>query len=139
MLNTIAKRFFQLPRLRPSGEIITVTESAWIKLKAISKQLPQSHFIFTAKGGGCGGFNYELRPLQPDDLKESQHHTTMEQDGVLLTVDPLVEMHLIGTKIDFKSEDFKAGVWESKFEFIPDPKLASTCGCGVSFTPRDKD
>ena len=46
-------------------------------------------------------------------------------------------MYLIGTTIDFINEDFNKGIFESKFIYNIDKKLASSCGCGISFTPKN--
>ena len=46
-------------------------------------------------------------------------------------------MHLIGTEIDYIEEDINKGIFESKFVFNIDKKIASTCGCGVSFMPKN--
>ena len=45
-------------------------------------------------------------------------------------------MYLIGTTIDYESEDFEKGRFESKFTFTPDKDFATSCGCGVSFNPK---
>ena len=45
-------------------------------------------------------------------------------------------MFLLGTVIDHVSEDYSKGRYESKFLFKVDPKLASSCGCGISFSPK---
>ena len=45
-------------------------------------------------------------------------------------------MFLLGTKIDYVNEDYSQGVYESKFIFEPDKDLATSCGCGVSFSPK---
>ena len=46
-------------------------------------------------------------------------------------------MYLIGTTIDYINEDFSKGVFENKFVYKIDRELASSCGCGVSFMPRN--
>ena len=45
-------------------------------------------------------------------------------------------MFLLGTTIDYMYEDYNYGIFESKFIFLPNKKLASSCGCGISFTPK---
>ena len=47
------------------------------------------------------------------------------------------EMALLGTTIDYISEDYNQGVFENKFIFTPDKDYASSCGCGISFTPKN--
>ena len=59
------------------------------------------------------------------------------QDKDVKVYDPIAEMYLIGTTIDFLEEDYTKGVFESKFVYQVDKNL-STCGCGVSFTPKNR-
>ena len=48
-------------------------------------------------------------------------------------------MYLLGTTIDYISEDYSKGQYESKFVFNVDKKFASSCGCGISFSPKNLD
>ena len=45
-------------------------------------------------------------------------------------------MYLLGTTIDYINEDYKNGIYESKFKFDIDKDLMTTCGCGISFSPK---
>lgn len=118
-----------------SNNIITVTKSAWKRSQDISDKINNPHFIFSAKGGGCGGFSYELKTAD----EEIPVGTTLQRDGIQLTVDPMSELYLVGTTITYIVENPQAGIWESKFEYIPDSKMATACGCGISFNPRTPD
>ena len=96
-------------------------------------------FLFGVNSGGCNGFNFQL-----ELLKESDYHTInklkpniLEYDNVKLYIDPMSEMYLIGTTIDYVNEDYSKGIFENKFIYNVDKKLASSCGCGVSFMPRN--
>ena len=62
--------------------------------------------------------------------------TIIDNESTKLLIDPIAEMLLLGTTIDYVSEDFSKGIFENKFTFTPDKKLATSCGCGVSFNPR---
>ena len=64
--------------------------------------------------------------------------TILENKGLKVVVDPISEMHLFGTTIDYVKEDYSKGIYESKFKYDIDKSLASTCGCGVSFMPKNK-
>ena len=46
-------------------------------------------------------------------------------------------MFLIGTKIDYINENYSKNIFESKFIFTPDKNFATSCGCGVSFNPKN--
>ena len=61
----------------------------------------------------------------------------LTNNEVNLYIEPISEMYLIGTTIDYINEDFSKGVFENKFVYKIDRELASSCGCGVSFMPRN--
>ena len=63
--------------------------------------------------------------------------TIMGKNNTELVIDPVSEILLSGTTVDYMTEDYKNGIFESKFIFTPDKDLASSCGCGISFTPKD--
>ena len=118
---------------------IQITNIAWKKIIEISTKKNTSGFIFSAKSGGCNGFNYNLQLLNKDIYKEivNKEPIILEKEKIKLVIDPLTEIFLLGTKIDYISEDYDKGIFESKFIFEPDKKLASSCGCGISFTPKN--
>ena len=122
---------------------ITITNCAWDKITEILAQKNMSCFIFSAVSGGCNGFNYNLKLL--DETKYLQMYTKkrkiplsiLEKNTAKVVIDPMSEMFLLGTIIDYVKEDYDKGLFENKFIFTPDKELASSCGCGISFTPRD--
>ena len=123
------------------SSIITITSSAWKKMANIVQVKQAQGFIFSAVSGGCNGLNYnlklfndneEINKLSTGKLKA----TKIENENLSLYIDPLSEMFLLGTTIDYISEDFDKGIFENKFVFTPDKKIATSCGCGVSFSPK---
>ena len=72
-----------------------------------------------------------------DYHKFSKRLSVMEENNTKLVIDPLSEMYLIGTTIDYINEDFEKGVFENKFIFLADKNMATSCGCGTSFTPKN--
>lgn len=52
-----------------------------------------------------------------------------------IKVRPIAEIYLLGTTIDYITQDYDKNIFESKFDFIIDKNLASTCG--ISFTPNN--
>lgn len=144
--------------------IITITENAWTKFESITKTQKAKGFIFSAESGGCNGFNYKLTMFKEDyELKNLMNCTKTKKKSldyiqqneinkefmnfklskienltgcVTVYIDPLSEMYLLGTNIDYKLEDIENGIYESKFVFNPDKNLATTCGCGISFNPK---
>ena len=119
---------------------ISVTSEAWRKMTSIIETQEKDifGFVFSASSGGCNGFNYNLKLLNNDDYnKFSKRLSVMEENNTKLVIDPLSEMYLIGTTIDYINEDFEKGVFENKFIFLADKKIATSCGCGTSFTPKN--
>lgn len=123
-----------------SKSIINITKQAFTKMNNImQKSNNKSGFIFGVTSGGCNGFNFDLRLIPEKELKDIQKlKPSIVSDGdVNVYIEPLSEIHLFGTTIDYSEEDYSKGIFESKFEYKIDKKLASSCGCGVSFMPRN--
>ena len=123
---------------------ISVTSGAWSKMTSIIETQGKDifGFVFSASSGGCNGFNYNLKLLNNDDYNTDYHKfskrlSVMEENNTKLVIDPLSEMYLIGTTIDYINEDFEKGVFENKFIFLADKKIATSCGCGTSFNPKN--
>lgn len=120
--------------------IINITKNAWIKMEQIvAKASNENGFIFGVTSGGCNGFNFDLKLI---DKKEYEgilklKPSIMNYNNVNLYIEPLSEMYLIGTTIDYVKEDYSKGIFENKFVYNVDKKMASSCGCGVSFMPRN--
>ena len=121
--------------------LINITKNAWVKIHSILKSQNAKGMLFTAESGGCNGFNYKLDlidELNYNKLQKNQLalHILKERDSQVI-IDPLSEMFLIGTEIDYIQEDYYKGIFEKKFVFKPDKKLVSACGCGISFNPKN--
>ena len=121
---------------------IQVTRSAWSKMRdIIYKSDNQYGFLYSCSSGGCNGFNFELDLLNKDYyLKISKEKfltiLTDDDNNSNLYIDPLSEMYLLGTTIDYVKEDYQKGIYESKFNFVINKELMTSCGCGVSFSPK---
>lgn len=120
---------------------INVTKNAWKQMtKVIQITGNQYGFLYSASSGGCNGFNFELDLLDKETHQKiinNKFHTVINDKSSKLYVDPISEMYLLGTTIDYISEDYKNGVFESKFEFIINKDLMTSCGCGISFSPKN--
>ena len=119
--------------------MINVTKNAWNKMSHIINLSKNKYgFIYSASSGGCNGFNFNLQLMQDKDLDKiiKQKPNIIQDEKVKVYVEPLSELYLVGTEIDYLKEDYSKGIFESKFVYNVDKKMASTCGCGVSFTPR---
>ena len=120
---------------------IHVTKNAWNKMEDVLKvSKNELGFCFSASSGGCNGFNFNLNLLdntQYDKINTHKLVTILRNNKTKLYIDPVSEMYLLGTTIDYVYEDYLKGQFENKFVFNIDNKLASSCGCGVSFTPKN--
>jgi iron-sulfur cluster assembly accessory protein len=121
---------------------INVSKNAWDKMKKILSIQSAESFLFSATSGGCNGFNYNLRLLNKEKYNNffmNNHKikpTKIENGDIKILIDPMTEMLLLGTTIDYVSENFEKGIFENKFIFTADKTVASSCGCGISFNPK---
>lgn len=103
--------------------MITLTDSAAKKMKAMLVNKEESGVRAAVQGGGCSGFTYRL--LFDD---KSEGDKVLEDKGVEIYVDRKSFLYLMGTMIDFVDELNQAG-----FKFV-NPNAKRTCGCGESFS-----
>lgn len=75
-------------------------------------------------GGGCSGFQYGFT----FDENSEEGDTEIENDGVILLVDPMSVQYLMGAEIDYKDD------LEGAQFIIRNPNATTTCGCGSSFS-----
>lgn len=123
--------------------IVSITDRAWNKMKEVMDNNPEyTKFVLTADGRGCSGFSYSLKSFDDAGYEEFMtgwvDQSVVEDDstGVNVTIDPSVEMYIMGTEVDYVHEDISKGIMGSKFTFTPDNEIATSCGCGISFSPK---
>jgi len=109
---------------------ITLTEAAIAQVKRIqTKDDKADHFLRVGvKGGGCSGFEYVIRL----DTKPTPYDQETTVDGLRVVVDAKSAVYLEGTRVDWSTQLIGGG-----FQF-DNPNAARSCGCGTSFTPREK-
>ena len=119
---------------------ISVTQNAWRKMaEIILKSKHNLGFIYSASSGGCNGFNFELNLIQQkeyENIKQQRFYTVLTNKDTKLYIDPVSEMILHGTTVDYISENYKEGIFESKFNFKINKELMTSCGWCISFTPK---
>ena len=133
------KRFLSI-----NNSPINITNNAWNKIIEITELQKPFSFLFYATSGGCNGFNYKfklLNKIEYDDISNTYSNkikpTIIKKHNTKILIDPMSEFLLIGTTIDYINEDYSNGIFENKFVFIPDKTLANSCGCGISFIPKN--
>ncbi|SMO91140.1 HesB/IscA family protein [Paracoccus laeviglucosivorans] len=99
-----------------------VTERAFARLAEINADGPARPLRIAVLGGGCSGFQYDIKLDAPadDDL-------VLNGAGQSVVVDPVSLPFLTGAVIDFTDELIGA-----RF-VIENPNATSSCGCGTSF------
>ena len=103
--------------------MITLTESAALKIKTLLTEKEETGIRAAVRGGGCSGFTYKLEFDNRNDTDR-----IINDKGVEIYVDSKSFLYLMGTQIDFVDELNQAG-----FKFI-NPNAKRTCGCGESFS-----
>ena len=100
--------------------MITLTEKARNYMKSVT--LNGDKVPLSVKGGGCSGFQYVWGLMYDSpDVKWSE-----PIDNVLV-VDPLAELYILGSEIDYVTE------LGGSFLAVKNPTSTSSCGCGESF------
>ncbi|KRS17959.1 MAG: iron-sulfur cluster assembly accessory protein [Roseovarius sp.] len=99
-----------------------VTDRAFARLAEIGAGDQGQALRIAVEGGGCSGFQYDIKLDQPadDDL-------ILEGQGQKVVVDSISLPFLNGATIDFAEEIIGA-----RFT-IENPNASSSCGCGTSF------
>ena len=119
---------------------IQITKNAWSKITDILRKTKNPYgLLYSAKTGGCNGFSFELNPLTKDihqKIKDTKFLNILTNDKHKVYVDPISEMYLLGTTIDYIKEDFSKKIYESKFTYDADKDIMTKCGCGISFSPK---
>ena len=108
-----------------SKQVIKLSDNAANRIKQIMTKAESSAIGVRVgvKSGGCAGMSYIMeyaKEINPND-------EIIEDKGVKVLIDPKAVMYLLGTEMDYKSENFS-----SKFVFN-NPNETERCGCGESF------
>ena len=118
-----------------SKNIITVTKNAFQKMSRImEKSNNKNGFLFGINSGGCNGFNFNLQLMKDAELDKivKQKPNIIQDKKVKVYVEPLSELYLVGTEIDYLKEDYNKGIFKNhninkKSHLILDV---------ISFTPK---
>lgn len=106
------------------------------RIKQLERQRNKTVVLrVTVDGGGCSGFQYgfqledwEGKPsvevLQEDDK-------LFQKDGAYVIVDDISLAYISGSKVDYIEEMISCS-----FQVRENPNSATSCGCGVSFSPK---
>jgi len=111
-----------MARQRP--KVVTLTEAAAARVKAIMAETDKPYLRVGVKNGGCAGMEYVMEYADaPEKLDE-----IVEDQGVKILIKANAILFLIGSKIDYEATRLA-----SKFTF-QNPNQTDACGCGESVT-----
>lgn len=113
-------------------KVMTLTDAAVARVRDImaNSDTPIAGLRVGVKNAGCAGMEYTLDYAEaPDPLDD-----VVEDQGVIVYIDPKAVLFLLGTEMDYQVEKLKAG-----FVF-KNPNQTSACGCGesVAITPASE-
>ena len=100
-----------------------VTQRAFDRLSEIGAAEQGQALRVAVEGGGCSGFQYEIKLDTPAD-----DDVLLTDGGETVIVDQVSLPFLTGAVIDFTEELIGA-----RF-VIENPNATSSCGCGTSFS-----
>jgi len=101
--------------------MITITEKAKDYMRSVSNK---AFITLGVKSGGCSGFEY-VWGLSTDEGIDHVKWSGPIDDVLLL--DPVAEMYVIGSVIDYVTE------LGGSYLAVKNPTATSQCGCGESF------
>lgn len=106
-------------------EVMTLTDRAIAQIKELlgKRGRPSLGIRIGVRSGGCSGFKYFVEYTD----EQGKYDEVVQVEGLTVLIDPKALMYLIGTEMDYVSEQFKSG-----FVFN-NPNEKGKCGCGSSF------
>lgn len=109
---------------RPRPKVVTLTDAAADRVKAIMAASQKPYLRVGVKNGGCAGMEYVMEYADaPEPLDE-----IVEDRDVKILIKANAVLFLIGSTIDHETTKLA-----SKFVFR-NPNQTDACGCGESVT-----
>ena len=108
-----------------TNSIIKLSNNAANRIKEIMSgaQKDSIGVRIGVKAGGCAGMSYVMEYAKNSNPNDE----VIEDKGVKVFIDAGAVMYLLGTEMDYKTEEFS-----SSFVF-KNPNETERCGCGESF------
>lgn len=111
-------------------ELVTMTAAAAKAIKDKTAQIDGAIALrLRIVSGGCSGNEYQMEPVK--DGADTAADDRFERDGAVLFVPKMDVFKIIGTEIDYESNQMSSG-----FTF-KNPNVTSECGCGESFSVEE--
>tara|TARA_B100001989_G_C24085575_1_gene244518 strand:+ start:37 stop:372 length:336 start_codon:yes stop_codon:yes gene_type:complete len=108
-----------------SEQVIKLSDNAANRIKEIMSKAESSAIGVRVgvKSGGCAGMSYVMEYAK----EAKKNEEVIEDKGVKVFIDSNAIMYLLGTEMDYKTDNFS-----SQFVF-KNPNETERCGCGESF------
>ena len=108
-----------------TNSIIKLSDTAANRIKEIMSSAEKDSIgvRIGVKTGGCAGMSYVMEYAKNSNPNDE----VIEDKGVKVFIDAGAIMYLLGTEMDYKTEEFS-----SSFVF-KNPNETERCGCGESF------
>lgn len=108
--------------------MINITDKALENIKRLIKDGEINNEVpigirISINNKGCSGYKYDISYV----TQETKLDQKIEKDGVTVYIDPLAEMFIINSTMDWKENKFEEGF------FFENPNAKNVCGCGESF------
>ena len=116
---------------RPRPKVVTLTDAAADRVKAIMASAQKPYLRVGVKNGGCAGMEYVMEYADaPEPLDE-----IVDDKDVKILIKANAVLFLLGSTIDHETTKLA-----SKFVF-KNPNQTDACGCGesVTITPAKAD
>lgn len=114
-----------LMRMSLATEQVGLTAAAAARVAQIAQRTGKPAILrLSVEGGGCSGFQYRFGLA---DETESED-VTVEQDGVVMVVDPMSLDLVRGGVVDYV-ENLGGAAFK-----VENPNATAGCGCGSSFS-----
>lgn len=104
-----------------------VTPSASRRIRELLTTRGKEYLKIGVKQRGCNGMTYTMNYADASERKKFDE-LVETPDGAKIIVEPSALMSIIGTKMDYVSDELR-----SEFVF-ENPNAKAECGCGESFT-----
>ena len=106
--------------------LVSLTDAAARRVKELieKSERPVFGLRLDVKTTGCSGLGYVVE--YAEERREGED--VVEDKGVAICIDPMAQMFLFGTEIDYEESTLQSG-----FVFR-NPNEAGRCGCGESFS-----
>ena len=114
------------PKVRARPAAITLTPVAEARIADLMSKAPEGAIgvKLSTPRRGCSGLAYSVDYVQLENAFDEK----IETPGGIFYVDGASILYLIGSRMDWREDDFAAG-----FTF-DNPNAKGACGCGESFT-----